>query len=154
MSITTIRIKTPSPILKLLQCIPRHTRPAQRPTVALRAGTCYRMPVRFAHHASTLCEEIAQKAICHRRCRYDRPYSSGSVSGPSSYREHYLDMAMQPYDVVGPICESSDCFGKNVMLNATERGDLIAYSVGRSLRRNHGFAIQLPPFARTFDRIK
>jgi diaminopimelate decarboxylase len=30
------------------------------------------------------------------------------------------------YDVVGPICESSDCFGKAVTLPLTERGDLIA----------------------------
>jgi diaminopimelate decarboxylase len=30
------------------------------------------------------------------------------------------------YDVVGPICESSDCFGKAVELPETERGDLIA----------------------------
>ncbi|WP_299758244.1 diaminopimelate decarboxylase [uncultured Pontibacter sp.] len=30
------------------------------------------------------------------------------------------------YDVVGPICESSDCFGKAVMLPETNRGDLIA----------------------------
>ncbi|QCR24855.1 diaminopimelate decarboxylase [Pontibacter sp. SGAir0037] len=30
------------------------------------------------------------------------------------------------YDVVGPICESSDCFGKAVMLPETRRGDLIA----------------------------
>ena len=30
------------------------------------------------------------------------------------------------YDVVGPICESSDCFAKNIPLNKTERGDLIA----------------------------
>lgn len=30
------------------------------------------------------------------------------------------------YDVVGPICESSDCFGKNVSLPPSERGDLIA----------------------------
>jgi len=30
------------------------------------------------------------------------------------------------YDVVGPICESSDCFGKAVDLPLTERGDLIA----------------------------
>ncbi|HQQ93529.1 MAG TPA: diaminopimelate decarboxylase [Bacteroidia bacterium] len=29
------------------------------------------------------------------------------------------------YDVVGPICESSDCFGKAVELPLTERGDLI-----------------------------
>ena len=30
------------------------------------------------------------------------------------------------YDVVGPVCESSDCFGKAVMLPETARGDLIA----------------------------
>lgn len=30
------------------------------------------------------------------------------------------------YDVVGPICESSDCFGKRVELPEVQRGDLIA----------------------------
>ena len=30
------------------------------------------------------------------------------------------------YDVVGPICESSDCFGKSVKLPTTKRNDLIA----------------------------
>ncbi|KIO75622.1 diaminopimelate decarboxylase [Pedobacter lusitanus] len=30
------------------------------------------------------------------------------------------------YDVVGPICESTDCFGKEVLLQETSRGDLIA----------------------------
>lgn len=30
------------------------------------------------------------------------------------------------YDVVGPICESSDCFGKMVILPKTERGDVLA----------------------------
>ena len=31
-----------------------------------------------------------------------------------------------PYDVVGPICESSDVFGEDRMLNEASRGDLIA----------------------------
>ena len=30
------------------------------------------------------------------------------------------------YDVVGPICESSDCFGENETLPITKRGDLLA----------------------------
>ena len=30
------------------------------------------------------------------------------------------------YDVVGPICESSDCFGKDIILPKLKRGDLIA----------------------------
>lgn len=33
---------------------------------------------------------------------------------------------IQNYDVVGPICESSDCFGKEVELPVSKRGDLIA----------------------------
>ncbi len=33
---------------------------------------------------------------------------------------------LKPYDVVGPICESSDVFAKGLMLPATRRGDLMA----------------------------
>ena len=36
------------------------------------------------------------------------------------------DELMQTYDVVGPVCESSDVFGKAVDLNACHRGDLVA----------------------------
>lgn len=32
----------------------------------------------------------------------------------------------EPYEVVGPICESSDVFAKDMMLNKTHRGDLLA----------------------------
>ena len=32
----------------------------------------------------------------------------------------------EEYDVVGPICESSDCFGKAIELPKTERGDIFA----------------------------
>ncbi|MDH8701087.1 diaminopimelate decarboxylase [Dysgonomonadaceae bacterium PH5-43] len=32
----------------------------------------------------------------------------------------------ETYDVVGPICESSDCFGKQIDLNKVHRGDFIA----------------------------
>lgn len=34
--------------------------------------------------------------------------------------------AEETYDVVGPICESSDVFGKDIKVNKTMRGDLIA----------------------------
>ena len=34
--------------------------------------------------------------------------------------------ALATYDVVGPICESSDSFGSDIVLPATRRGDLIA----------------------------
>lgn len=33
---------------------------------------------------------------------------------------------LKRYDVVGPICESSDCFAKALMLPETRRGDLVA----------------------------
>jgi diaminopimelate decarboxylase len=33
---------------------------------------------------------------------------------------------MEKYDVVGPICESSDVFDKDIQLSTTKRGDLIA----------------------------
>ncbi len=36
------------------------------------------------------------------------------------------DEEIEQYDIVGPICESSDCFGKEVDLNKVHRGDLIA----------------------------
>ena len=36
------------------------------------------------------------------------------------------DEKVEVYDVVGPICESSDVFGKDVELNKAHRGDLIA----------------------------
>src|SRR5690606_36646023 len=36
------------------------------------------------------------------------------------------DVSELHYDVVGPICESTDCFGKEVLLPVSKRGDLIA----------------------------
>lgn len=36
------------------------------------------------------------------------------------------ELPVETYDVVGPICESSDVFGKAIDLNKTQRGDLIA----------------------------
>lgn len=41
-------------------------------------------------------------------------------------KDHRDDIPREKYDVVGPICESSDSFGKAVILPETERGDLIA----------------------------
>jgi len=36
------------------------------------------------------------------------------------------DSSIIKYDVVGPICESTDCFGKEVELPVTSRGELVA----------------------------
>jgi diaminopimelate decarboxylase len=46
------------------------------------------------------------------------------------------------YDIVGPICESSDCFGKDILLPILKRGDVLtirscgAYAESMSLRYN------------------
>mgnify|MGYP001290087290 CR=1 FL=1 len=60
-----------------------------------------------------------------------------------SFRENDI-----PYDVVGPICESSDCLGTNVMLPQLQRGDLLtvqscgAYAESMSLSYNGREKIQ------------
>ncbi|MBR6828941.1 MAG: diaminopimelate decarboxylase, partial [Prevotella sp.] len=36
------------------------------------------------------------------------------------------DEPMEAYDVVGPICESTDVFAKQIDLNRAKRGDLLA----------------------------
>lgn len=41
-----------------------------------------------------------------------------------SAKLNHID-TIEKYDVVGPICESSDCFGKAVDLPTTKRGDII-----------------------------
>ena len=54
---------------------------------------------------------------------------------PALYGAHHkidnlsaaLGSEMKTYDVVGPICESSDVFAKGETLPATKRGDLIAF---------------------------
>ena len=45
------------------------------------------------------------------------------------------------YDVVGPVCESSDCFGKAIELHQSERGDMVAIrsasAYGESMASNY-----------------
>lgn len=51
------------------------------------------------------------------------------------------ELDMDTYNVVGPICESSDAFGKKVSLPKTQRGDLIviksAGAYGETMRNNY-----------------
>ncbi len=52
------------------------------------------------------------------------------------------------YDVVGPICESSDCFGKQVELPVTKRGDVLAIrcagAYGEVMRSNYNLRPEIP----------
>ena len=53
-----------------------------------------------------------------RPALYNAHHSIENISSPNGEMHHY--------DVVGPICESSDCFGKDELLPAIRRGDFLA----------------------------
>ncbi len=53
-----------------------------------------------------------------RPALYNAHHKIENLSSPNGERHHY--------DIVGPICESSDCFGKDELLPAIRRGDFIA----------------------------
>lgn len=52
------------------------------------------------------------------------------------------------YDVVGPICESSDCFGKSIPLPEVQRGDIIAIrsagAYGQTMQSNYNLRPTAP----------
>lgn len=64
------------------------------------------------------------------------------IENLSNFGLRTADSGLQKYDVVGPICESSDTFAKAILLPETKRGDLIAirsagaYGEEMSLRYN------------------
>jgi diaminopimelate decarboxylase len=51
---------------------------------------------------------------------------SKSETLPTGRQADNAKSEIKKYDVVGPICESSDTFGKSILLPETKRGDLIA----------------------------
>jgi diaminopimelate decarboxylase len=51
---------------------------------------------------------------------------ASATPSPGTHSAQQPDSKALKYDVVGPVCESSDCFGKAVLLPETVRGDLIA----------------------------
>lgn len=55
-----------------------------------------------------------------RPAMYGAHHFTENISNPSAPRAY-------SYDVVGPICESSDVFSKNELLPQTRRGDFIAF---------------------------
>ena len=96
----------------------------------------------FLKSASALCEKIRDAGavpVLYATWAYQK--DSGKMASMNmSYDEMYQamydayhrienissDEEVELYDVVGPICESSDVFGKDVELNKAHRGDLIA----------------------------
>ncbi len=62
-----------------------------------------------------------------RPALYQSYHKIENISSPyRSVGAEYNGKDLIKYDVVGPICESSDCFGKSVELPETLRGDLLA----------------------------
>lgn len=55
-----------------------------------------------------------------------RPAMYGSLHAVNNLSANSNEKQME-YDVVGPICESSDVFGKDIMLPVSRRGDFIAF---------------------------
>lgn len=57
---------------------------------------------------------------------------------------------VEKYDVVGPVCESSDCFGKAMELNAAQRGDFIAIRSAGAYGEVMASNYNLRPFAKSY----
>jgi diaminopimelate decarboxylase len=68
--------------------------------------------------------------------------------------KHYIEnlsslaTAIREYDVVGPICETSDSFGENVPLSYTKRGDIVAIfstgAYGQTMTSNYNLRDMIP----------
>lgn len=56
---------------------------------------------------------------------------------------------VEKYDVVGPVCESSDCFGKEVSLHTAHRGDFIAIRSAGAYGEVMASHYNLRPFAQS-----
>ena len=82
--------------------------------------------MRKSHHQGDLRETRYQQAICHCRRRYDRLIRPALYQAYHKIENLTSEEPVETYDVVGPICESSDVFGKAIDLNKVHRGDLIA----------------------------
>ncbi len=60
------------------------------------------------------------------------------------------DLPEEEYDVVGPICESSDVFAKNYPMNQARRGDLIALRSAGAYGESMASQYNLRPLPKTY----
>lgn len=80
---------------------------------------------------------------------------------PALYQAHHkienlseaADAPIEKYDVVGPVCESSDVFGTDELLPAAQRGDFVAFrsagAYGEAMASNYNLRHLETPF---FDK--
>ncbi len=57
-----------------------------------------------------------------------RPALYGAYHTIQAHSKHTLDSSLTPADVVGPVCESSDTFGKDIPLPKLQKGDIISFA--------------------------
>lgn len=76
---------------------------------------------------------------------------------PALYGAHHKivnlsspDAPMEKYDVVGPVCESSDCFGIDEMLPRLRRGDYVAILSAGAYGQSMASTYNMRPLPRSF----
>lgn len=76
---------------------------------------------------------------------------------PALYQAHHViqnltssDTSSDTYDVVGPICESSDVFGSNEHLPVTRRGDLVAIRSAGAYGETMASHYNMRPLAKSY----
>ena len=117
----------PSRLCRILCYLPQAPEASPATDFTLRAGPFCSRTMRKPHHTRHIRETRHQQAIRHCRCRHDR-----TSIRPALYQAYHKienissEEPVETYDVVGPICESSDVFGKAIDLNRTHRGDFLA----------------------------
>ncbi len=71
-----------------------------------------------------------KEGTCKKFCIVDAGFTD--LIRPALYQAYHKienissELPMEAYDVVGPICESTDVFAKQIDLNKAQRGDLLA----------------------------
>ncbi len=78
-----------------------------------------------------------------------RPALYGAYHQIENLSAHSDSTPEMTYDVVGPICESSDVFGNEIKLPLTQRGDIIAFrsagAYGETMASNYNLRKLNPP---------
>ncbi len=78
---------------------------------------------------------------------------------PAMYKAYHAidnltsDGNKEAYDVVGPVCESSDVFAKDMMLNAAVRGDLVAIRSAGAYGEVMSSNYNLRPYAQRYTDL-
>lgn len=78
-----------------------------------------------------------------RPAMYDAYHHIIPVEAP---HENVIDV--KPYDIVGPVCESTDCFAKNYLLPVQKAGDMLAFltagAYGATMSSRYNTRLDIP----------